>query len=180
MRLIFLHIFLLFSAAVLQAQSGETRIVPRISALTPALGVEIPTTDVVTVMIQGSLGLSAEVVNTPTFIQTQIIVTPQVSIQPRYYFDLLARQAEGKDVTDFSADYFTLDINAGRALTQTGSFNRLVLNPAIGLQRSFGRRSYVSIHAGPSLTLGNRLFVQGRWLGIAGQINLGWRLVPVD
>lgn len=171
---------LFFSSALLAAQSAEQRIVPRLSALTPAIGVEVPIGAMSSVLIQGSVGIRPEVVSSPSFIQTQIIFEPQVSIQPRYYFDLLSRASLGKEVTDFSADFFVLDVNAGRAITQTGSFNRMVVTPGIGLQRSFGKRGYVSLYAGPSFRIGPRILIQGNWLTFGGQLNLGWRLGRVN
>lgn len=169
----------LLALSCLSAQETTGRIVAKLSALTPGIGVEIPISGMWTVQLMGSSPVRAEVASSPTFIQTQLILEPQISIQPRYYFDLLTRAAAGKDVRDFGADFFVLDINIGRALTQTGDFNRLVINPGIGLQRAFGRRGYVSLHAGPSVTLGPALLVQGRWLRVSGQLNLGWRLGPV-
>ena len=166
--------FLLPGAAA--GQDGGQRVVPRLSALRPALGLEFPVGRAGSLLMQASVGVQPEVVSTPSFIQTQLIITPQLSLQPRYYFDLLSREANGQSVTDFSADFLTLDLNFGQAITQTGNFFRLVVNPAIGLQRSWGRSAYVSIQAGPSVTIGDPLLVQGRWLGVDGQINLGWRL----
>ena len=170
----------IFSVSLLSAQKTLNRVVPKISALTPGIGVEIPFSDSWTVQLMASSPVRPEVVSSPTFIQTQLILEPQISIQPRYYFDITSRAAQGKDVRDFSADFFVLDLNVGRALTQTGNFNRMVINPGIGLQRSFGKRGYVSLHAGPSVTLGDPLLVQGRWLRVSGQLNLGWRLGPVQ
>lgn len=178
-RITLLSLFI-FCVSLLSAQYVDTRVVPKISALTPGIGVEIPLFQAWSVQIMGSVPVRAEVASSPNFIQTQLIVEPQVSIQPRYYFDLYSRAAAKKDVRDFSADFFVLDLNFGRALTQTGNFNRLVVNPGIGLQRSFGRRGYISLHAGPSVTLGPALLVQGRWLRVAGQVNLGWRLGQVQ
>lgn len=171
---------LILSVALLAAQSAEQRVVPRISAITPAIGIEIPIGAMSSLLVQGSFGIRPEVVSTPSFIQTQIIFEPQLSIQPRYYFDLLSRASAGRDVSDYSADFFVLDVNGGRAITQTGNFNRLVITPGIGLQRSFGNRGYISLYAGPSVRLGPRILIQGNWLGFGGQLNLGWRLGNVS
>ncbi len=166
----------LCSALGVQAQMSDQRAVPRLSVIAPALGIEIPAGPALTVLLQTTLGLRPEVVSTLNNIETQILVTPQLSIQPRYYFDLLSREADGKQVVDYAADFFSLDMNYGRVLSATGNFNRLVVMPAIGLQRNFGRRGYIALQAGPAFSFGSRLVVQGNLITIGGQLHMGWRL----
>jgi hypothetical protein len=74
---------------------------------------------------------------------------PYLSVEPRYYFNLDKREAEGKRIDYFSGQFITFQTRFGFPVGEMTTWYSFA--PMWGFQRSLGRFGYWSIQIGPGL-----------------------------
>jgi hypothetical protein len=157
-------------ACALQAQSGSNHTTPeppkvigRISLVAPKLIAEVAPSPNFTLTAGFWLRASfyeedarGELVYRPT-------VSPSITLEPRYYFNLDQRADKGRR-TDFYSGWYI-----GIPFAIQFPDLRYTLGTVIGFQRTLGRRWYWNISFGPGITYNdNRFYLDG-----AGDFGLG-------
>jgi len=90
-------------------------------------------------------------------------VSPSITLEPRYYFNLDERAKKGRR-TDFYSGWYV-----GIPFSMQFPDLRYTLGTVVGFQRTLGKRWYWNISFGPGITYGdNRFYLDG-----AGDFGLG-------
>lgn len=82
----------------------------------------------------------------------------QVALEPRYYYNLRRRIAQGRSASNLSANYVTLRVSAGRSSfrqeqavperLETGNYNQFLAGPLWGIQRRIFRHGFFGYQLG--------------------------------
>lgn len=73
-------------------------------------------------------------------------MAPEVSIEPRYYYNILKRLKKGKDIANNAADFFTLKLNYRSDLFEINNLNgraadvSYAIIPKWGIRRNLGSK----------------------------------------
>lgn len=86
--------------------------------------------------------------------KTGIVLTPTISLEPRYYYNLNSRFEKGKNTSNNSANYFSLKTNFNPDLFVISNYknvsvnNHLTIVPKWGLRRNIGKNFDLEFSAG--------------------------------
>lgn len=167
-KLLFLN--LAFCSILLQAQDPPSSMNPpapsviaRLSLVSPKLIAEIAPVDHFTLTAGFWIRASLYRQNAEGKTVYHPSVSPSITLEPRYYFNLEQRAAKGKRIDYYSGWYLGLPF-----ILEFPDI-RFTMGGVIGFQRTLGRRWYWHISFGPGITYSeSRFFLDG-----AGDVGLG-------
>ncbi len=157
-------------ASLLQAQDHSFQMTPpspsvvvRLSLISPKLIAEIAPTDQFTLTAGVWVRASLYTQNAEGASVYHPTVSPSITLEPRYYFNLADRAAKGKRTDYYSGWYLGLPF-----ILEFPDI-RFTMGGVIGFQRTLGKRWYWNISFGPGITYSeSRFFLDG-----AGDFGLG-------
>jgi hypothetical protein len=143
--------------------SDHTRVIGRFSLISPKVIAEIAPSEIFTLTTGFWMRASFYEKNQEGVSVYHPSVSPSITLEPRYYFNLDEREAKGKRTDYFSGWYI------GIPFAIEFPDLRYSLGTVIGFQCSMGKRWYWNISFGPGITFTDARF----YLDGAGDFGLG-------
>lgn len=106
------------------------------------------------ISLRGQVALNPSIWGGDLYSRTGFALTPSVSLAPKYYYNLKKRSADGKDISNNSANYLSLQIDYFPNWFVISNVKGLEVNDAVyftpnyGIRRSFARNFNYEFRAG--------------------------------
>ncbi|MCK0206124.1 hypothetical protein [Ornithobacterium rhinotracheale] len=97
------------------------------------------------VALRSAVGLNVGVWGGNFYDKTGFILYPKLSLQPKYYYNILSRKEQGKNVKNNSANYLSLQVNYTPDWFSISNYdnlrliNKLDIVPTFGIRRNFAQ-----------------------------------------
>jgi hypothetical protein len=106
------------------------------------------------IALRTEIGMLAGAWGGISYPSTGFVLTPTISLEPRYYYNLNRRTKKGKSILHNSANYFSIKTNYNPDLFVISNYNNLRVNehitivPKWGLRRNIGKKFDYEFSAG--------------------------------
>ena len=104
--------------------------------------------------LRSELGLNAGILGRSTNERSNLVLTPEITLEPRWYYNLDKRKAKGKSIFGNAGDYFALKTSFQPdwvVLPQGEDANpqsNISIIPTWGMKRNIGKHFYIETAVG--------------------------------
>ena len=104
--------------------------------------------------LRSELGLNAGILGRSTNEQSSLILTPEITLEPRWYYNLGKRKANGKNISGNAGNYFALktSFQPDWAILPQGEnaqpLSNISIIPTWGIRRNIGEHFYFETAVG--------------------------------